>query len=1838
MSSISFDIAAVIRNIVDTVPDSALRITFPLEFDNEDEEEFAQDPDASRISGVSELLGQADPRTTHHRPPTRVPLDPVYLWDLDPALDSALASADGGESFWHLAQNAHRYRDSIGGASGSRSRNRKPSSRRESMPGEIVSMSVKKLVAYIDHFLTNAESVAMEATEGDDSDTDGDGDGGGNGTPKDTSGRETSRNSDDILHRLIAASCLVKMLRLRGSTAFMPFSPASFSKIVRAANTDIGARWGSPIDAPQAVNEAKKGNKAAKKPAVRKTKKKAAPDPDDVSQNLEDQEDAMDIDTPASGTQSSRRPAEGVTLTSLLARLFDQIHLLLCEPAAHARVEQDWDALKGLSRAVGEALANGESEVAASGAVRSKKKSEIRLVLGIITATAKYLPTLRLLFPLIHRSIVPTLLYSGGVRTVSGGAQARVAVERSALTWHWVRGIVERSARDGEREENDSHEEGVRREVNDASWVVFQQIAFQAADRSAPLRALIVPELVSLAESMGSIRCRQAAAWVGKMGLNAKPSYRVFSLDLLAALYSSSLHRVDPTKLSPSYLSLVAARVNDSSRPVRTKALELIAAALRDEETEGRPSGDQSPSSFVMNLIRRRPARATTGTGLGNPDASSFSEAFSTTGTHPATLSQSILSRAEEEKAPIRRAAVGVLVASVIKELKDIFRRAKRSTGTLDVREPISSQLEFDGSGEGTVRASLHFSHPLPATHPMLGMLRERCADRAGSVRKAAVQGMHEVIQVVKEAGRETEWGWIWKIWKSALFPTAFDPDTAIQEEMASTVIAEVVSGVIERPQIMSPLLASLDQNSILSIRHMCTILTQKSGLSKSWVQDVGAIAEEMAGVNLARVNLKDKGKGKAKAKETNNFSSGSLQSAGQGCAEGVWRLYRELGTAMPSFVDVKMVMSARNSIEGDKSLAEDQCGRILEHILELLGAAGRQVLSANGDAAKLRSSTVEKLCRMEVPVRAIPAAVNLILQMSKGASTQVDASEFVWTSLLDAADAFLDLKTIVERPALSDKFVGSLQGVLATSSMEISGLKAQALVGKLAAQNDDLAKVVLPVVARELELSPEFTMRNNAAIVLCDLARYSKSDRYVQIIGNTLADENELVRRQVLQGLTRLLQEEYIKVSPDLFLKIATRISDPIMEVHSVAEYCLVEVLLAKQPLCFYTYFVDCLLDLSQFSTIFYQAVKFWIRSDTERRFTLPGNGENESKRRNIYKFLLSKVNDNHRLQLRQKICTDVIGGVLGGQIDLDSQGGLGQLVDALWILCCPEMKIAKPRASKAGEDDDQLDVGTEKQENALQKLDRTAKSKATRQTLVETMIPILVELKHMLESSRSPIVRNVMTCLRENVKDYRSEINQLGMDKRVAQELEFDLQEEDKRTSMAGQPKHAADSVQPPESLQQRAKPQQHPAVIWLPESVSKPPRQQQAPLSTVSKQMGGGAKVDAGENILAPPTKATKKGTKATIRGQRPHEHDVHDLSDSSTISQKPPKPPRAAKRSKAVLSRQPLAPLDQLISATIPKTSASNQEYPTYGPNNADATHTSRKSSLVIKSSQFSIPRVRSHGKKMEAPESESDDENLEEDDIRSLSGRTGVSAKAGENRNFRGLSILSSRTGRSSNWYDKSFAVVEQELTGAVECSGQDSGREALQLVSWLSDQLDALIGAVAGVHIKNLDKPSGKENSSEDAGAPGRKPNGAALPDTEEDSQRVYLRELDENVLTLEETKKVSLLGRALVDEDALERYRQRAMTKTRIVVESPTAPAQEAVVGDPALVVSAISQSDPGTSSQTESPSSASIGPMGDSTAAIAADTSDPENSVGYTGMEEMDWTLGDVGPDLPF
>jgi condensin-2 complex subunit D3 len=81
----------------------------------------------------------------------------------------------------------------------------------------------------------------------------------------------------------------------------------------------------------------------------------------------------------------------------------------------------------------------------------------------------------------------------------------------------------------------------------------------------------------------------------------------------------------------------------------------------------------------------------------------------------------------------------------------------------------------------------------------------------------------------------------------------------------------------------------------------------------------------------------------------------------------------------------------------------------------------------------------------------------------------------------------------------------------------------------------------------------------------------------------------------------------------------------------------------------------------------------------------------------------------------------------------------------------------------SKADEDE-----GATEEDMGAAVLDAAKKSiisQVVKKNYIENIIPIVIALKHKLEEQKSPLIDDLMNCLRELMKDYKNEVRVFAM-----------------------------------------------------------------------------------------------------------------------------------------------------------------------------------------------------------------------------------------------------------------------------------------------------------------------------------------------------------------------------------------------------------------------------------------------------------------------------------------
>ena len=365
--------------------------------------------------------------------------------------------------------------------------------------------------------------------------------------------------------------------------------------------------------------------------------------------------------------------------------------------------------------------------------------------------------------------------------------------------------------------------------------------------------------------------------------------------------------------------------------------------------------------------------------------------------------------------------------------------------------------------------------------------------------------------------------------------------------------------------------------------------------------------------------------------------------------------------------------------------------------------------------------------------------------------------------------------------PQYGNDFERILNGIITsdTSAHVDTSLRSYAIVaiGKICMQNEGIAKQYIPILARELETSDEPDQLMYASLVLGNLCkRYSRLvEIFIPALANLFKHYDPSVRIQALGSLSQLLMEDYVKWKGNLFFKFVTSLADGNHAIVALTKHCLEQVS-QRNPLLFGSSFIDVLIMMNgnkscKFSNIL-------LSQKEEELFCFPGE-YNREKRETIYSYLLKRMPDDQKFNLTRRLCIEILQGVLVGKIDFNSAVGSWILRDTLNVLSGKDIKTkSKPSASNKG--DDAEDTAQEK----IAALQSKIHSQISRKLAIETIIPIVVQLKRLLEEKRSPLLRDIMVFLREIVKDFRVEFQDLMVsDRQLAHEIEFDLRNFEKQ-----------------------------------------------------------------------------------------------------------------------------------------------------------------------------------------------------------------------------------------------------------------------------------------------------------------------------------------------------------------------------------------------------------------------------------------------------------------------
>ncbi|KAM6915873.1 condensin-2 complex subunit D3 [Xenentodon cancila] len=689
----------------------------------------------------------------------------------------------------------------------------------------------------------------------------------------------------------------------------------------------------------------------------------------------------------------------------------------------------------------------------------------------------------------------------------------------------------------------------------------------------------------------------------------------------------------------------------------------------------------------------------------------------------------------------------------------------------------------------------------IPLNWENLETLPERCRDPAMSVKKKALQCVGELLAAKPECAV------VQKAWLQGVVPAVVDSETSVQEKA----------------------LEALDQVLLSRVKPYSAGCHLDASQRLTW-DLLGLLCHECQ--NLSQYFNRAFTIWSKQNRFTSVFITDLISHTAADHAAGAWLLLSKVVTLSPKLPYSK-ILDAWDSMISSKDVNVTTCC----HILSVMGDIA--VLLNEDTKERIIADLMSWLKTFTLSLEVINSAVQTLyqfccsedIQQTQGFMNQycgglVSACEAYLANIILSENGAQDINeelmikhfhtlgvASLHCPArVSKKTVLLVESVLTSHSGELAEcqdelpaslplsqfkpnalpprVKAHAVItlGKLCLQHEHLVQKYLPVFARELEVGTEVAVRNNIVVIMCDLCvRYTNIvDHYVPNISACLRDDEAVIREQALIMLTNLLQEEFVKWKGSLFFRFMVTLVDPVPAIASLCEYCLLHLLLKKNPDMFSQHFIECIFHFNSYSK--HKSYNKFPQSNREKvRFSLKG-AQNREKRFRIYRFLLENFTDAQRFNITNKVNQTILACFADEELPLDTEGA-EILSETFNILSLKEMKlqaISSPAVGAAGEEPEEENMAN-MAKAVLQVAQKKVVSQVQKKAFIENTVPLIISLKGLLEQKRSPVLRDLMAYLQVTMQDYRNEVKEFfSGDEQLAAEVEFALKMAEKEKEM--------------------------------------------------------------------------------------------------------------------------------------------------------------------------------------------------------------------------------------------------------------------------------------------------------------------------------------------------------------------------------------------------------------------------------------------------------------------
>ncbi|XP_068094896.1 condensin-2 complex subunit D3 isoform X2 [Hyperolius riggenbachi] len=915
-------------------------------------------------------------------------------------------------------------------------------------------------------------------------------------------------------------------------------------------------------------------------------------------------------------------------------------------------------------------------------------------------------------------------------------------------------------------------------------WILLQHICAKCPDKT-DYRLSAAQALVKLQDKLPDAKYASFIHWLYKWSRNAKSSYRMFAVEAAVALLDLPERSVDDSFpqeevrfLQHKFMiqEIVFSRCSDKVPTIRSKALSCLAQLL---EKQGALVG-------VQEILQ--------GSSCRTVSASSTTES-SVNGTEASSHTRKTINVMRTIEVTEASAAKGVDGQEMLETL-----RLRAADGKTTVRKSALQVLM------SILKYSL-----VPCSAEELAILRDRCRDPALSVRKQSLVSLTELLQAQPQNVM------VQKAWLNGMIPVVMDTESTVQEKMLERLDEVLLQNIkhykyytdYEEKQKLTwdllQLLSTECQDLSRYLTKVCSLWGKQDKFSatlfKNLISHTGTEHDTPAWMLLAKVTIfapkLDYTKILSTWEEVSRQNDTCFSPATSHIMYVIGHIAKHLTAdsrtqlidqmklwlkEFKSSLEVispaiealqKLCYAQHETVESAQDLLNNVFGDLVSvcenHIASIVMSDSQEEFDVD---LLVRHIFTLGCAALRCPARVEKRVLLLIQGLLASLPTEQDSVASENQDIIQSQPSSQPASQPSSQPASQplSQFRGSKMPPLVRAHAFIT-------LGKLCLQHEDLAKKCLPALIRELEISDDVAIRNNVMIVICDLCvRYTTMvDRYIPSVSVCLRDRESLIRKQTLIMLTNLLQEEFIKWKGSLFFRFVIVMVDPDPDIVELAEFCLVNLLLKRNPVMFSQHFIECIFHFNRYEK--HERYNQFPQTEREKKsFSLKG-AENKQKRMKIYKFLLEHFTDEQRFNLITKISQNVLACFVDGLLPVDMAAN-DLLVDVFEIMSCKEIKLSamrsKPGEEDGGEEDDEMAMANAVHKVAQKKL----LSQVQKKNLIENLIPIISSLKELLEKQKIPATRELMSCLREMMQDYRDEIKDVfAANKQLAAEIEYDM-----------------------------------------------------------------------------------------------------------------------------------------------------------------------------------------------------------------------------------------------------------------------------------------------------------------------------------------------------------------------------------------------------------------------------------------------------------------------------